>query len=231
MWSFHVQIRQMVRKDIPAGMDLVRAAGFNQTGADWERFLDADVGRCFIAEYGHEVCGTTATISYGNQLVWIGMVLVSPSPRCQGIGTELVKSALEHLDLYGPPAIMLDATRRGMPIYLRFRFKAEYEIERWVLHRTPSLPASRPLSRGDEEELCFDDIAALDREVFEADRRSLLRSLHRDAPEFSLAIWNEATLEGYAFGRHGLHSDQLSPWVARDEAAAVPFNSQLPRCG
>lgn len=221
MRNSQVHIRQMVHKDIAAGMDLVRAARWNQTEADWNRFLDADARGCFVAESGREVCGTVATINYGNQLAWVGMVLVSPSRRGEGIGTELLKSALAYLDSRGPLTIKLDATPQGRKIYERLGFQAEYELERWVLDYASFSSALRPAGSRDERETCFDSIIAADGEIFEADRSSLLSSLHRDAPEFTFAISDEGTLAGYTLGRHGLHADHLGPWIARNESSAV----------
>lgn len=221
MGSSNVHIRQMVQDDIAAGMELVRLAGWNQTEADWQRFLDAGAEGCFVASIDHEVCGTVVTINYGNQLAWVGMVLVSPNHRGQGIGTNLLECALAHLDSYGPLTIKLDATPQGRPIYERLGFEANYELERWALESALSSPASRAFRSRDESEFRVESIAALDRGVFDADRRGLLRSLHRDAPELTFAIWNEGTLEGFSLGRHGLHSDHLGPWIARNEIAAA----------
>ncbi len=41
MSNSQTHLRQMTREDLGAGMELVRAAGWNQTAADWNRFLDA----------------------------------------------------------------------------------------------------------------------------------------------------------------------------------------------
>lgn len=211
-------------------MELVRAAGWNQTEADWKRFLGAGAGGCFVAEFHHQVCGTATTINYGNQLAWVGMVLVSPGRRGQGVGTALLQSALAFLDSCGPLAIKLDATPQGRPIYERLGFVAEYELERWVLVSASSSPASRRIVRRDESELGFDSVVTLDREVFRADRSDLLRSLHRDAPEFTFAVWKGGALEGYTLGRHGLHSDHLGPWIARNDLMAANLLEAFLRC-
>ncbi|MGO9269934.1 MAG: GNAT family N-acetyltransferase [Terriglobia bacterium] len=66
----------------------------------------------------------------------------------------------------------------------------------------------------------LEDIIRTDYEVFGADRGALLRSLHRDAPGFTISIHNEEELCGYALGRRGSWADHLGPWTALDEAAA-----------
>ncbi len=132
------RLRQMTARDLPAGMRLKEIAGWNQTRGDWERFLLASPQGCFVAEADGEVVGTAATISYEGRFAWIGMVLVDPARRGQGIGTKLLEKAIEYLDGCGIPSMKLDATPQGKPLYEKLGFVTEYEIERWQLQRTPA---------------------------------------------------------------------------------------------
>ena len=61
----------------------------------------------------------------------------------------------------------------------------------------------------------------MDREVFGADRSTLLHALEKSAPEFVQVLAGPAGVSGYSFGRHGSHSDHLGPWVAKDESGAA----------
>ena len=218
--SAETYARQMTVEDIPAGMDLVRAAGWNQTEADWKRFLDANREGCFVAESEGRVSGTVTTIIYGRQLAWIGMVLVKPSQRGRGIGTELVRLAVKHLDSRGLLTIKLDATPQGARVYERLGFKPEHEIERWVLIR-PSSASPRSRAKGQSADgPNLETLFERDLDVFGAHRNALLRSLHREAPEFTSATLKQRELKGYTFGRRGLRADQLGPWVADDPNTA-----------
>lgn len=209
------RVRAMTAGDILAGMRLCNLAGWNQTGTDWERFLAASPGGCFVAEAHGDVAGTVATIAYEGRFAWIGMVLVDPARRGQGIGTRLLEVATEHLDRSGLPCIKLDATPQGKPLYQKLGFQSEYELERWQLERpsqAPSAVAHGPLR---------ESILRLDREVFGADRSELLRSISRGDPDLVLAAGTEENPVGYALGRRGALADQLGPWVAHDESAAA----------
>jgi GNAT superfamily N-acetyltransferase len=228
--SAKTYVRQMTREDIPAGMELVRAAGWNQTEADWNRFLDAGSEGCFVAECESGVCGSTATITYGSQLAWIGMVLVRPSLRGRGIGTELVRWALEYLESCGRFTVKLDATPQGRPVYQRLGFEPECEIERWMLSATRS---PQPVNRADgleNVEAEFEQVIAMDAELFGASRSALLRSLHQAAPEFTAVTLNERKLVGYTLGRHGLHADHLGPWAAQDQESARQLLERFLAC-
>jgi ribosomal protein S18 acetylase RimI-like enzyme len=150
------------------------------------------------------------------------MVLVDPEYRSRGIGTRLLERAIEHLDDLKIPAIKLDATPQGKPLYEKLKFVSEYEIERWTLRRSSSEAAKAPGS-GPRDSLSpglLESICKADQEVFGADRSFLLVSLHEDAPDFTAGIWNAGVIEGYAFVRRGSFADQLGPWMARDTSTA-----------
>jgi ribosomal protein S18 acetylase RimI-like enzyme len=214
--AMSMQLRMMDTDDIPDGMRLKEFAGWNQTPADWERFLLASPLGCFVAEWEGRVVGSVTTVVYEDRFAWIGMLLVDPAYRGRGLGTQLLEKAIEYLDSIGVPTLKLDATSQGRAIYEKLGFVAEYEIERWILQREPaSLTSLPPTTLPD-----FDKIVALDREVFGADRTELLRSIHLDAPDFTLAVKLHGELAGYALGRGGTRADHLGPWVAWDEPTA-----------
>lgn len=81
-----MRIRVMTEKDVSAGLRLNTLCGWNQTAADWLRFLKQSPNGCFVMKQDTNVVGTATTISYQNRFAWIGMVLVDPERRKQGIG-------------------------------------------------------------------------------------------------------------------------------------------------
>jgi GNAT superfamily N-acetyltransferase len=216
-----MRLRTMTMADISAGLGLSRIAGWNQTAADWERFLKASPEGCFVAELDGKVYGTVTTISYENRFAWVGMVLVDPQHRSKGIGTRLLEAGIKYLDDRKISTIKLDATPQGKPLYQKMGFLSEYEIERWTLRRTRTGTALGGPSR--QEMLAGslpDSIVETDREAFGADRGFLLKSLHHDAPEFTMEIRNNDALQGYTLGRCGLFADHLGPWIAKSSSSA-----------
>jgi GNAT superfamily N-acetyltransferase len=209
-----LQLREMSCEDIPGGLRLSQLAGWNQTALDWERFLAASPRGCFAMETNRLIVGTAATICYENRFAWISMVLVDPDYRGQGIGTMLLERAVEYLDGAGIPAIKLDATPQGKPIYQKLGFVVEYEIERWMLRRENR--TSRQVTGAPQ----IEDVCQFDQRVFGADRASLLRSLADAAPDLTQVEYEQGALTGYAFGRHGSRADHLGPWVATNLASA-----------
>jgi GNAT superfamily N-acetyltransferase len=212
----------MTMADIPAGLRLSQTAGWNQTAADWERFLKASPQGCFAAELDRTVCGTVTTISYESRFAWIGMVLVDPQQRSKGIGTKLLEAAIRHLDDRKISTMKLDATPQGKPLYEKMGFVPEYEIERWTLRRTiPGMALADGPVRHETATLPLpNSIVEADYEAFGADRSFLLESLHQSAPEFTMETRDNDVLQGYALVRHGLFADHLGPWFARNSFSA-----------
>jgi len=73
-----LRLRLMTRDDLPFADSVRSLEGWNQTLADWERFLTLQPDGCFVAEWNGTRAGTAATTIYGSDLAWIGMVLVHP---------------------------------------------------------------------------------------------------------------------------------------------------------
>jgi GNAT superfamily N-acetyltransferase len=214
----------MCREDIPAGLRLCRASHWNQVARDWELFLAMSPEGCRVAvdERG-EVIGSVATVTYGEALSWVAMVLVDPARRGEGIGTRLLEEALRLLD--GSPTVRLDATPAGHSVYLRVGFREEYRLQRLQRFGQPRRddgmcgdePDATPLRQMEEADL--EEVFALDLSVFGADRQRLLEAFRRGAPEYAWVAGREP-IEGYLLGRHGHNFEHMGPLVARDESTA-----------
>lgn len=216
-----MRLRIMTEQDVPDGMRLNTLSGWNQTAADWNRFLDNSPRGCFVMEHDGKVVGTATTICYENRFAWIGMVLVDPEYRKQGIGTELLRKTIVYLADAHIVTMKLDATPLGRPLYTKLGFVDEYEIERWILKRPSGIVLTTPSAMcAPLSEVQMEQILRLDKELFGADRSFLLRSLFDETPEFAMAVWEDGLPQGYAFGRCGLFADHLGPWMAKSRAAA-----------
>jgi ribosomal protein S18 acetylase RimI-like enzyme len=145
-----LRFRLMTVEDVPEAMRLKGAAGWNQTRADWARFLSSTPEGCFVAEDRGRVVGTATSIVYEGRFAWIGMVTVDPQYRGQGIGTALLQSVIRYLDSRRVPCMKLDATPQGKPVYEKLGFVSEYGIERWMLKQRQGLNVARNSPTGIE---------------------------------------------------------------------------------
>src|ERR1051326_1198836 len=208
-----LQLRNLTAADISFAMRLKSVAGCNQTEADWRRFLELEPGGCFVAEYESQPAGTVTAISFGERFGWIGMMLVDPNRRRLGIASALLQHAMDFLTGRNVETIKLDATPAGKTVYDQHGFKDEYLVERRLRAASPVTVNAKscvPILPRD-----LDSVAEFDTDIFGADRRSLLATLLRDAPEFCLQ-----TDGGFVMGRRGTIAPQIGPLVARDIAIA-----------
>ena len=206
-----IDIRLLFESDIPAAMQLKEAAGWNQTEEDWRRLLALEPNGCFAAVNDGRLVGTTTTTIYGRDLGWIGMVLVDPQQRRQGIATRLMNVAINYLK-DKVPTVKLDATAQGKPVYEKFGFEVESIVERWSgtsnarNAETPKVP--------DEEAIRA--LLALDKVAFQADRSKLIEKLIDDACVPPVVVTAaDGNLGGYALARRGTNADYVGPVAAR----------------
>jgi len=199
-----IEIRLLETSDVPDLMTLNRAAGWNQTEADWLRLLELEPEGCFGLWCGGRIAATATAVCYGARLAWIGMVLTHPDFRRRGFARMLTERAIAYAEAR-VEWIKLDATDMGRPLYLELGFEDEAPIERWQA----VLPAS-----GDPFPLApFQVDADLDGEAFGADRSALLLSLARQEAA-------SANGSGFILARPGAQALFVGPCVARAPAAA-----------
>lgn len=202
--------------DIPAGLALCRAAGWNQLARDWELFLSLEPNGATVAERDGRVVGTVTTLRFGPCFGWIAMVLVDPAERGRGIGRTLL---LEGLSSLSNVTARLDATPAGEALYRKLGFEHEYGLKRF--QRAPGSfvdPGDDRITRLTPDD--WPDILAFDAAVFGADRSRLLMWLAEGAPEYAWVARSADGLEGYIFGRHGHLFEHLGPVVAPDADTA-----------
>ena len=208
-----VEIRLLFESDIPSAMRLKEAAGWNQTEADWRRLLLLEPNGCFAALRDDRLVGTTTTTTY-DQLAWIGMVLVDPQHRRQGIAAKLMSVALDYLN-GKVETIKLDATALGQPVYEKFGFEVESTVERWTgtANSTGRETENQTVLEPDE----ISDLLDLDLLAFSADRSELIERLIDDSYVSPVLMRAEdGALSGYALARSGTKKTYVGPVVAND---------------
>jgi predicted N-acetyltransferase YhbS len=214
-----IDIRPMEATDLPACLRLSRRAGWNQTEADWQRFLDLQPDGCFVADGATEVVGTVTTCAFG-PVAWVAMVLVDPAVRRRGIGTALLHHALDFLDRRGVATVRLDATPLGRPLYERLGFVEQFALARYEgkLPPAPAVPEVEPAAVGEQ----WEALAALDEEVTGTDRRRLLFRLFTGQPGGVVRCVREADQpKGFVALRRGDRALQIGPCIAAPEAGPL----------
>jgi len=225
-----LRVRLMTFEDLAFANSVRALAGWNQTLADWERFLAAAPDGCFLAEWAGARAGTATTVVYGPELAWVGMVLVHPEHRRRGIGRALLERCITHLREHGVRCIKLDATPAGKQVYDGLGFKTEWTLTRWE-HVGAPYPAMESTSG---LRTCRDvnAIEQFDAPAFGISRGKVLGPLMRQAKDSLVLETEPGCVAGYGLLREGASAHYLgpvvtaSPNVARRILAALMARSE-----
>ncbi len=209
----------LCQDDIPAALSLCRFAGWNQTEQDWLRFLRLNPASCFGVRHDQTCIATCISTEYARQQAWIGMMLVHPEYRHQGLAKLLLNHCLERLDVLGIACVRLDATPDGRKVYERMGFVDEFELSRWRLDEHVE-SRSGVRDRKPKQEHSYRDNLALDRLAFGSDRSELLHELGEDSTVCS-------TVDGFGMVRPGHLANYLGPLTASKPEIAQDIVHQL----
>lgn len=207
-----IDLQPMTMDDIPFGLQLSTAAGWNQTEADWRMLLENSLTGCYVAIFNGVEVGTVTTVTYSGYIHWIGMVLVTPGYRRRGIGTALVEAVLSCFQ--GKDTFYLDATPLGRPLYERLGFKEMYPLKRFLRHPQPLEKPTRPILMSTPHHLS--EIQGYDAVGFGADRSAILSSLYERSPNLTIVAKENRKVSGICMGRQGRKYTQIGPVLADD---------------
>jgi len=217
-----LRIRRMTVADVPLGMRLKAQAGWNQTEADWLRFLDMQPDGCFVAELDGSPVGTAVGCAFG-PVAWIAMVLVEEAVRGLGIGTALGRHAVLFAEEQGATSIRLDATSHGQPVYEKLGLVRQYELARYAgtLSQRACEPRTRPATPASLRvavQADYEAVFALDYVSTQTDRRKFLTRLFHERPAQVYVVDCGGQIEGYLAMRSGSAAVQLGPCIANADA-------------
>jgi GNAT superfamily N-acetyltransferase len=210
--------------DAEGALPLSAEAGWNQTAADW-RFMLREGSGIGVRDGAGRWVGSALALPLGPELSWIGMVLVAKDARRRGIGTRLLRRAIDEVRDAGRIA-GLDATELGRPVYLPLGFRDLYTISR-LRFETPAPAAAMPTGCTIRP-LTPEDLLAL--AAFDAPRSGMQRShvlayLLQQAAEAAFVAEVDGGIAGYALGRRGRIALQIGPVVADREDVAIALVS------
>jgi hypothetical protein len=220
-------IRTLNTDDIGGCLSLSSSVSWNQTENNWKLLVEDPLNICLGAVSQQGVIGTATAIIYENKVAWIGMVLVDKSFRGRGISKILLSDLLDQLGSI--PAVKLDATPAGLPVYGKFGFMDEYTIYRMTRPGIPdflgetqeSFPVSIPPR-------ALHDIIDLDCRIFGAKRDRLITSLVDENPDKGWMLEENGKVSGFALARPGRNYHQIGPvFTSRFEDARALISRAL----
>ena len=229
-----ITIRPMTPADIPLGMRLKEAAGWNQSETDWRRHLELEPEGCFVGCCDDTPAATLAVTVFDGDTstdkvatrpsAWIAMVLTDPAFRRRGLANALLEHGIAYAESRGTASIWLDATEMGRPVYEKLGFATVFGLtrRRGIVRSVPGDSCDAPLRVMTAEDLAGGEVDDLDLAATGADRLKLLTALRRDLPEGALVAMRDprevTALLGFALARRGSRAVQVGPVIARTEA-------------
>jgi GNAT superfamily N-acetyltransferase len=216
----------MTIDDLGLGMRLSAQAGWNQTAADWRRFLELEPEGCFVGELDGRSAATTTTCVF-RKTAWIAMVLVDVDARGKGVGTTLLKHAIEYLEGRRVDTIRLDATSLGRPIYERLGFTPDYSLARFE-GTSPKGKVDAAIGEATPE--LHDALIEFDKRMTGRERVKMLGRLFDEFQELTRIVWRDNEIEGFLTMRPGINAVQIGPCTARPYAGPLLFSDAFSRC-
>jgi hypothetical protein len=177
---------------------------------------------CFAAESAGALVGTTVTCIF-DEAAWIAMVLVDAAFRGRGIGTALLRHAIDFLDRQAVKTIRLDATSLGRPLYEKLGFVAEYQVARYEgeLLRCGDLAVDESLTIAIATAQDVPLILGCDRIVTGTDRSKYLGLLAGEIGADVRVAKQGDDLAGYLITRPGRTAAQMGPCMGSPPVAAA----------
>lgn len=229
-----VDITTLRADDLPAA-DAIAAAAYGRGSrlAELRRYLALRPEGWLLAVLDGAPAGIAGVTSY-DTFAYIGLMAVHPDFQRRGVARRLMQRLLADLDADGCPAVLLDASAMGEPLYRSLGF---VEDDRAVLYArrddaappsSPARPAPHSIARPRRDDLPA--VVAFDTPRFGADRGDVLAAYLRDDPERAFICRDSSgVITGYLIAQRSA----LGPWVAEtpeaasallDAALALPFD-------
>ena len=203
---------------------LTMRAGWNQNDRDINRIVELDPEGVFCAKLvgdGYDVpVGTCVVSPLGASNTWIGMILVHPELRRQGLATAMMRHCIQYAVDAGKVINGLDATPMGSTVYVNVGYVGTFRIWRSIFQTEEFAQASpsraRPIGEAELEE-----VISYDSTCFMA-RPNVLRALYADSEGQAYYYpGDDGKVAGYAFGRPGRIRPFVGPMMAESPEAAA----------
>jgi len=228
-----VEVRAFNKRDIEFAVKSCQTIGWGYLPSDFERYLKSEPGGSFVAEENGKPIGHVFSISYG-EIGWIGMLVVLPEFRGNGVGAFLTKTAINHLRSVGVKTIWLESVPKAISLYQRLGFKDVFDCLRLRKSREIGLKGS---SRGEVEIMKtqhINKIASFDAAYYGANRAKTISLLYHENPGLCLVKRTGTRLLGYAMCRRTETGYRIGPCTCdpdRPEAAEELLTHCIARLG
>jgi hypothetical protein len=217
-------IRTMCRDEVPFALELAAREGWNPGLHDAHCFAEADPDGFLVAEVDGRPAGCISAVSYAGGFGFIGLYIVVPEFRGQGMGWRLWTRGMERLKGH---LVGLDGVPAQQDNYRKSGFVLACQNVRYAGR---AQQAARAATSGGVVPLVDIDFAALcadDRRVFPAPRKRFLRAWIDMSDATALACVDGTRLVGWGVIRRCREGHKIGPLVADSSTVATSLYTAL----
>lgn len=219
-------LRRMTEDEAHTLVDWAADEGWNPGLHDADVFWATDPEAFIAAELDGELIGGGTITSYDAAYGFMGLFIVRPRFRGQGLGARLWRARVQ---------LMRGRLRPGAPIgmdgvyamqewYARGGFRFSH---RSIRYEGVGAPADSPAAVVPAGEVPFERIAAYDRRCFPAARDAFLRAWLEQPEALALAWVEDDRLRGYGVVRRCPTGVKIGPLFADDAHVAEALYASL----
>jgi GNAT superfamily N-acetyltransferase len=219
-------VMEPIGDNLDSMMLLSMRVGWNQVEKDLARIVGLDPQGNFVARFAtpeYDIPVSTASVApLGKRNTWIGMILVHPEVRRQGIANAMMQHCVNYAISQGRIINGLDATPMGNTVYGAVGYVDSYRI--WRCFFSPAEFRSQPCDRKrifrvEEKDLA--DLIKYDTARF-MERENVIRSLFADSEgEAYLYRDDNGDIGGFVFARPGRIRYFIGPFTADSKGIAA----------
>ena len=220
-------IRPMQAHDVNLAIDWAAAEGWNPGLHDARCFHAADTGGFLVGLLGGQPVATISVVRYGNAHGFLGLYIVAPGYRGQGLGLQLWQAGMAHLN---GRTVGLDGVVAQQDNYRRSGFALAWRNARYEgLGNGAAVvdPQVVPLVS-----VSWAQLAAYDLPLFGAPREAFLQAWVDQPGSVARGLVVDGELKGYAVLRPCRTGFKIGPLFADTPALAerlfVAMRAQVP---
>lgn len=224
--------RLMTRSEIRLLIDWAAAEGWNPGLHDADTFWHTDPEGFLGIILDGKFIGGGAIVRHNSQFGFMGLFILDPAYRGQGLGQKLWLERRNRLlgRLSTNACIGLDAVDHMIPFYEKGGFKKAFRHVRYSWdNEAPTVDArSMPI---DLNAIPFDQLIKFDANCFVGGRDQFLRSWVSQPGAHKLGAIKSDKLRGYGVVRPCRKGWKIGPLLAKDQSIAVKLLKSLVTLG
>jgi GNAT superfamily N-acetyltransferase len=210
-------VKPMTQGDFEFATKLANTMDWNMAMEDFKFNRNLEPEGCVVAFHGRERVGIATSVSFGN-VGWFGNLIVKEKYRKQGVGSLLVKHAINYLQAKDVKTIGIYAYPYLKEFYGALGFKPDEDFS--VLHaQTLAASASEELLTSGMEQV--EAIEQFDGQFFGANRKKVLEPIILQKGNLSYLVKDDSAVIGYIAATIYETMTSLGPMVCIENEAAA----------